>query len=92
MITGPHTIPSDLITPMQHPLVDEAPFNRNLHFAIGGSYHSFKFLPIIGDLVTKHLRNETKLPALEARMLKRWRLNRSLEDVAVHPSIVPLVV
>jgi hypothetical protein len=40
----------ELITPYQHPLVDQVPGVQGLHLAIGGSYHSFKFLPVFGIL------------------------------------------
>ncbi|KAF2174624.1 FAD dependent oxidoreductase [Zopfia rhizophila CBS 207.26] len=73
----------DLLTPLQHPVVDRAPYNQGLHLAVGGSYHSYKFLPIIGGMVVRHIRGE------EDQLLNRWRLERSSKGVAVHPSVVP---
>ena len=43
----------DSITPEQHQLIAKHPDARlsNLYLAIGGSFHSWKFLPIIGKYV-----------------------------------------
>ena len=49
----------DSITPSQHQLITKHPDPRlgNLYFAIGGSFHSWKFLPIIGKYVIKILND-----------------------------------
>ena len=47
---------SELLTPYQHPLLDQVPRIQGLHLAVGGSYHSLKFLPVFGDIVVAYLR------------------------------------
>ncbi|KAL9055723.1 MAG: hypothetical protein Q9162_003359 [Coniocarpon cinnabarinum] len=47
----------DAVSPSQDHLICRHPDNRlaNLYFAVGGSFHSYKFLPIIGKYVTNVL-------------------------------------
>lgn len=77
------------MTPYQHPLVDQAPKTRQLYLATGGSYHSFKFLPIFGDMVVRRLRGQDDSDILENRLLKRWGWERSEETIAIHRSVMP---
>ena len=44
----------DAITPAQHQLITKHPDSRlgNLYLAVGGSFHSWKFLPIIGKYIS----------------------------------------
>ncbi len=77
------------MTPYQHPLVDQAPKTRQLYLATGGSYHSFKFLPIFGDMVVRRLRGQNDSDTLEDRLLKRWGWERSEETIAIHKSVIP---
>ncbi|KAI9711544.1 MAG: hypothetical protein M1820_002108 [Bogoriella megaspora] len=51
----------DAVTPTQDHLISRHPDSRlrNLYFAIGGSFHSYKFLPNIGGYVTKVLNGES---------------------------------
>lgn len=77
------------MTPYQHPLVDQAPKTRQLYLATGGSYHSFKFLPIFGDMVVRRLRGHNDSDTLEDRLLKRWGWERSEETIAIHKSVIP---
>ena len=48
----------DLITPEQHQLITKHPHKKlkNLYLAIGGSFHSWKFLPIIGKYVANMIQ------------------------------------
>lgn len=77
------------MTPYQHPLVDQVPSTRQLSLAAGGSYHSFKFLPVIGGMVVRRLRGQTPSYTLEDRLLERWGWQRSRENIAVHKSVIP---
>jgi sarcosine oxidase / L-pipecolate oxidase len=77
------------MTPHQHPLIDEAPETKQLYLATGGSYHSFKFLPNFGDMVVRRLRGQDDPDTLEGRLLKRWKWDRSAENISVHSSVVP---
>jgi sarcosine oxidase / L-pipecolate oxidase len=77
------------MTPYQHPLVDEAPKTKQLYLATGGSFHSYKFLPIFGDMVVRRLRGQSDSSTLEGRLLKRWGWERSSETVSVHRSVIP---
>ena len=83
----------DLMTPYQHPLVDQVPQTQQLYLAAGGSYHSFKFLPIFGDMVVRRIQRGSDTlkdsDTLEDRLLDRWVWNRSEENVAVHSSVIP---
>ncbi|KAL9125162.1 MAG: hypothetical protein Q9217_005594 [Psora testacea] len=79
----------DLMTPYQHPLVDQAPKTGELYLATGGSYHSFKFLPVFGDMVVRRLRGPNGPDTLEDRLLKRWVWERSKETIPVHKSVIP---
>lgn len=47
----------DSITPSQHQVITRHPSNKldNLYLAIGGSFHSWKFLPTIGKYITNAL-------------------------------------
>lgn len=51
----------DAITPTQDHLITKHPDPRlsNLYIAVGGSFHSWKFLPCIGKYVTKVLHDES---------------------------------
>ncbi|KAG9229501.1 FAD dependent oxidoreductase [Amylocarpus encephaloides] len=79
----------DLMTPYQHPLVDYIPGNPQICLAVGGSYHSAKFLPNFGSMVVRLLRGQIDLDTPEGRLLKRWSWDRSTEKVAIHRSVVP---
>ena len=47
----------DSITPSQHQLITKHPNEKldNLYLAVGGSFHSWKFLPIIGKYIANVL-------------------------------------
>ncbi|KAI9642603.1 hypothetical protein NHQ30_009408 [Ciborinia camelliae] len=57
----------DGITPTQDFIISEHPHCHNLYIATGGSFHGWKFLPIIGDYVVKMLDCE-----LDDDLTKRW--------------------
>ena len=51
----------DSVTPTQYQLITRHPDNRlsNLYFSIGGSFHSWKFLPTIGKYVSNVLSGKS---------------------------------
>lgn len=77
------TILWELMTPHQHPLVDKVPGIKGLHLAVGGSYHSFKFLPVLGDIIVNHLQGKRE------GVSKRWSWDRSEERISVHSEVLP---
>ncbi len=77
------------MTPGQHPLVDQVPNTRGLYVAAAGSYHSFKFLPIVGNMVVRRICGYNGSDTLRGRILKKWTWERSWETTAVHESVIP---
>ena len=71
------------MTPFQHPLIDKVPDVQGLHLTVGGSYHSFKFLPVFGDIIIDYLRGARR------GVSKRWGWDRSEENVSVHSDLSP---
>lgn len=61
----------DGITPNQDFIISPHPRSKNLYIATGGSFHGWKFLPIIGDYVVQMLDNK-----LGAEFSKRWAWDR----------------
>ena len=55
--------------------VTEHPVANNLYIATIGSFHSYKFLPIIGKYVTEMLEGK-----LGAEHQKRWAWNRGMDE------------
>ena len=51
----------DAVSPSQDQLITRHPHSRlgNLFFAVGGSFHSYKFLPIIGKYVVNVMNGES---------------------------------
>ena len=70
------------MTPFQHPLVYKVPDVQGLHLAIGGSYHSFKFLPVFGELIVDYLRG------MRRGVSKRWSWDRSKEKISVYSEVL----
>lgn len=79
----------DLFTPYQNQVVDQAPGVEGLTVATGGSYHSYKFLPNIGDLVVRIIRGEGGRDEVERLLMERWRWERPKGLTSVHPNVVP---
>ena len=67
----------DAITPNQDFMICPHPHSKNLYLATGGSFHGWKFLPIIGKYVVMMINEE--LPE-EHRI--RWAWNRTNEGAA----------
>lgn len=73
----------DGITPNQDFIISDHPHCRNLYIATGGSFHGWKFLPIIGKYVVQLLDG-----TLENELRLRWAWNREQKGSA-HEKIVP---
>ncbi|ESZ92479.1 hypothetical protein SBOR_7142 [Sclerotinia borealis F-4128] len=73
----------DGITPNQDFIISAHPRCQSLYIATGGSFHAWKFLPIIGDYVVKMLDNE-----LDADFAKRWAWDRDQKG-SVHEQFIP---
>ncbi|KAL2041194.1 hypothetical protein N7G274_006139 [Stereocaulon virgatum] len=67
----------DSLTPNQDWILSPHPKVRNLYIAAGGSFHSWKFLPVIGSCVVKMLRGE-----LDQEHARRWGWDRRDEGGA----------
>lgn len=74
---------SELLTPYQHPLIDQVPGVQGLHLATGGSYHCFKFFPVLGEIVAAYLRGTRR------GVTKRWGWDRSEEKISANSGMVP---
>ena len=70
------------MTYFQHPLVYKVPDVQGLYLAIGGSYHSFKFFPVFGELIVDYLRG------MRRGVSKRWSWDRSKEKISVHSEVL----
>ncbi|KAK4040494.1 hypothetical protein C8A01DRAFT_46211 [Parachaetomium inaequale] len=57
----------DAITPNQNFIISPHPHAENLYLATGGSFHSFKFLPTIGDFIARMIDG-----SLEKELAERW--------------------
>ncbi|KAL6720694.1 hypothetical protein ACLMJK_002619 [Lecanora helva] len=66
----------DGITPDNNWFITPHPRCENLYIATAGSFHGWKFLPIIGKYVVQMLRGE-----LSEEMEGRWRWDRKFEGV-----------
>ena len=64
----------DGITPDNNWFISPHPRCDNLYIATAGSFHGWKFLPIIGEYVVQMLRG-----ALPEEMRARWDWDRSFE-------------
>ena len=73
---------SELLTPKQHPLLDQVLGAQRLHLAVGDSYHSFKFLPVFRNIVVAYLQG------IRSGVSKRWGWNRTEEKVSVYSEIL----
>ncbi|KAJ9192730.1 hypothetical protein DTO021D3_9075 [Paecilomyces variotii] len=79
----------DGITPNQSQLLTQHPDPRlsNLYFAVGGSFHSWKFLPTIGKYVANVLEGISNGP--EKDEVWSWKHPSSLAERGAHEKVVP---
>ncbi|KAL4883990.1 FAD dependent oxidoreductase [Aspergillus karnatakaensis] len=78
----------DSISASQHPLITQHPDPRlgNLYLAVGGSFHFYKFLPIIGKYVVNVLDGVGNGPVKD----KAWGWKSAEENErGVHASLIP---
>lgn len=78
----------DAITPDQNQLITKHPDPRlgNLFLAVGGSFHSWKFLPTIGKYVVNVLDGKGNGPEKDAAWA--WKENTTLRKGA-HEKVIP---
>ncbi|KAL3456085.1 FAD dependent oxidoreductase [Aspergillus heterothallicus] len=78
----------DAISANQHPLIDRHvdPRLSNLYFAVGGSFHFFKFLPTIGKYVANVLEGTKN--GLDRDTAWAWK-STSAGTRGVHESLIP---
>lgn len=73
----------DGITPNQDFIISSHPHCRNLFIATGGSFHGWKFLPIIGRYVVQMLDEQ-----LDVSIRRRWAWDRE-QTGSAHEKVVP---
>ncbi|KAI0107547.1 sarcosine oxidase-like protein [Nemania sp. FL0031] len=73
----------DAITPSQDPVICEHPHSRHLYIVTGGSFHSWKFLPVIGKYVTQMIEG-----TLDAELSKIWAWDRD-DKGSAHEGLLP---
>ncbi|KAI1656413.1 sarcosine oxidase [Daldinia decipiens] len=61
----------DIATPDEDWIISPHPASKNLYIAAGGSFHGYKFLPIIGKYVVQMLHGE-----LSEEHARRWAWDR----------------
>lgn len=78
----------DSVSPNQHPLITRHPDARlpNLYFAVGGSFHCFKFLPTIGQYVVNVLDGVSNGPTMDRAW--QWKDDGD-KGRGVHEKVLP---
>jgi len=72
----------DGVTPDNNWFISRHPRCENLYVATAGSFHGWKFLPIIGQYVVQMLKGE-----LPEKTRKRWDWDRSFDGIP--SSLIP---
>lgn len=72
------------MTPNQEFLISDVPNAPGVYLATGGSFHGFKFLPIIGKYVEKAV-----LGTLEPETRIRRGLDRQAGGDSIHGDLLP---
>ncbi|KAI2472253.1 FAD dependent oxidoreductase [Annulohypoxylon bovei var. microspora] len=75
-----HRICWDAFTPDEDFIISPHSAAKGLYVATAGTFHGFKFFPIIGSYVVQMLEG-----ALEPSLVKRWAWDRELPDVTKNP-------
>jgi sarcosine oxidase/L-pipecolate oxidase len=73
----------DAITPNQDFIISAHPRCEGLHFAVGGSFHGWKFLPTIGGYVVDMLKS-----TLQKELKERWAWDRD-QGGSSHQELMP---
>lgn len=76
-------IKRDGITPNQDFIISDYPRCKNLYVATGGSFHGWKFLPIIGKYVVEMLDG-----TLEQDLVEKWAWDRE-QTGSAHETVIP---
>ncbi|KAI1374400.1 sarcosine oxidase [Hypoxylon crocopeplum] len=66
----------DIATPDEDWIISPHPASKNLYIAAGGSFHAFKFLPIIGKYVVQTIHGE-----LSEEHTRRWAWDRDMTPI-----------
>lgn len=79
----------DAISPDQNQLITKHPHSKlsNLYLAVSGSFHSWKFLPIIGKYVAKVLNEETNGEEKDAKWA--WKGKDGSKERGAHEKALP---
>ncbi|KAI9805031.1 MAG: hypothetical protein M1833_006335 [Piccolia ochrophora] len=79
----------DAVTPSQNQVISKHPNPRlsNLYFAVGGSGHSWKFLPIIGKYVSAVVDDVSLGEEKDRRW--NWKTRAAWDERGVHEKVVP---
>ncbi|KAJ5525926.1 FAD dependent oxidoreductase [Penicillium frequentans] len=79
----------DAITPSQDPLITRHPHPQlsNLYLAVGGSFHCWKFLPIIGRYVTNMIYGLSN--GADRDKAWGWKDEQDRRVRGVHDSLIP---
>ena len=72
----------DASTPTNDFLIAPHPHYRGLYIASGGSFHGYKFLPVIGKYIS-----EVMLGTLHQKCRQRWNWHRSCRNAVDAPSV-----
>lgn len=75
----------DAITPDQDFIISPHPSCRNFFMATGGSFHAWKFLPILGKYVVQMLDDR-----LDPALAQRWSWNREFPATAANERMMPV--
>jgi len=75
----------DGITPNQDFIISSHPRCENLYIATGGSFHGWKFLPVIGKYVIQILDG-----TLSESLIKRWAWDRDQKGRAHDRMEIPV--
>ncbi|KAF9876280.1 FAD dependent oxidoreductase [Colletotrichum karsti] len=67
----------DAYTPNHDFIISKHPHSQNLYVATGGTFHGWKFLPVLGDYIVKMLDNE-----LEPKYRQLWDWDRVHDEDA----------
>ncbi|KAK9769255.1 putative FAD dependent oxidoreductase domain-containing protein [Seiridium cardinale] len=73
----------DAITPSQDHVICEHPHSKNLYIVTGGSFHSWKFLPILGKYAIQMITGN-----LDAKLVKTWAWDRE-DNGGAHEGLIP---
>ena len=74
----------DAITPNQDWIISPHSACQNLYIATAGSFHGWKFLPILGAYVLRMLRGN-----LTEEQARRWSWDRHQRDGGAHEALMP---